>query len=135
MATFYRLNDNDYEGIYISPENCINYIEVFRPIDTDFLVQQVSERRCKGFYKYVDENKSFTLMTLDLMLDLAKQQHRPTIKEITTEPSIKYNETENMLNNYLVGYEEDTTGIKNYFITSFRELPAEVLFCRRNVLT
>ena len=74
-------------------------------------------------------------MTLDLMLDLAKLQHRPTIKEVTVEPSIKYNETENRLNDYLVGYEEDTTGIKTYFITSFRELPAGVLFCRRIALS
>ena len=134
MTTFYRLNDNDYEGNHISQNNCINYIETFRPIDTDFNIQQVNERRFKGFYRYVDENKSVTLMTLDLMLDLEKLQ-RSTIKEITVEPSIKYNETENRLNDYLVGYEEDTTGIKTYFITSFMELPAGVLFCRRNVLS
>ena len=139
MSTFYKTNHDDDEGIYIPPNNCINYIEVFRPLNTDFNFQREHERRGKGFYRYVDENKTITLMTLDLMFDLAKQQHnRNTLKEIkilSTSFEVKYNRNENVLNDYLVGYEEIGNGTKSYFVTKFSELPGGVLFCPRNVRT
>lgn len=138
MDNFYRTHFNDDQGLQLTQSQCMNFVEVYRPIDTDFTIQSQQERRKKGFYRFSDENKQSTLITLDLLFELISLQiNRNTFQEIKVScnsEEIKFNKSENVYNHYLVGYQQSNEGEKEFFVTRFDQLPENTKFCYRNIM-
>ena len=137
MENYYLTHFNDDEGIQLTPSQCMNLVEVYRPPDSNFRIQREQDRRKKGFYRYSDDNKHYTLITMDLLFDFISHQHnRETLKEIKAIwnlNEIKYNQRDNLYNNYLLGYYE-SDGIKEFFVTRFNMLPENTMFCYQNLI-
>ena len=138
MDNFYRTQFNDDQGLQLTHSQCINIVEVYRPIDSDFRIQSLQDRRKKGFYRYSDENKHSVLITLDLLFELiSKQINRNTFQEIKVSCNsevVSFNKSENLYNNYLVGYKQSNVGEKVLCITRFNQLPENIKFCYRNIM-
>ena len=137
MENYYPTHFNDDEGLQLTPSRCMNLVEVFRPPDSNFRIQSEQDRRKKGFYRYSDDNKHYTLITMDLLFDYISHQHnRESLKEIKAIwdlNEIKYNQRDNLHNNYLLGYYE-SDGIKEFFVTRFNMLPENTMFCYQNLI-
>tara|TARA_Y200000002_G_C22623927_1_gene639421 strand:+ start:53 stop:472 length:420 start_codon:yes stop_codon:yes gene_type:complete len=138
MSNYYRTYFDDDEGINLTTEQCMNIVDVFRPIDSDFVIQLVQDRRKKGFYRYSDENSTTTLVTLDLLFKIISLEHnKDTLKEIKiiyNQNEIKFNCRRNVYNDYLVGFRYSNDGMKDFFVTKFNLLPHNITFCYRNII-
>lgn len=136
--SYYRTNVNDDEGLFINTDDCINTILRFQPI-IQYNYQRPHQIRGKGFYKIVSENKTYYLVTLDTLFEMIYGEHnRSTLKEIKVSgknPNVHYvfNKKQTFQNDWLVGFEETTDGLKSYHTMSFREIPENVLYCYRNI--
>lgn len=138
MSNFYRTHFNEDEGISLPNSECMNLVEVYRPIDINFNIQSQQDRRKKGFYRICDENVTTTLITMDLLFDMVSNQYnRDTLSEIKinwNSNEIIFNKRQNVYNDYLVGYRLSNSGDKEYFVTNFNLLPENTQFCYRNVI-
>ena len=136
MENYYLTHFNDDEGLQLTPSYCMNLVEAHSPPDSHFRIQSEQDRRKKGFYRYSDDNKHYTLITMDLLFDCISHQHnRESLKEIKAIwdlNEIKYNQRDNLHNNYLLGYYE-SDGIKEFFVTRFNMLPENTLFSYQNL--
>ena len=136
--SYYKTNVNDDEGVFINMDDCINTILRFQPI-IQYNYQRQHEIRRKGFYKIVNENKTYYLVTLDTLFEMILGDHnKPTLKEIKVfginlNTYYVYNKKKNIQNDWLVGYEETNDGLKDYHTMSFRDIPENVLYCYRNI--
>ena len=138
MDNFYITHFNDGEGLHITQSQCMNIVEVYRPIDSNFTIQSQQDRRKKGFYRFSDENKQSTLITLDILFGLISRQiNRDTFQEIKVawnSEEIRFNKSENVYNQHLVGYQQSNEGEKEFFVTRFDQLPENTKFCYRNLI-
>ena len=136
--SYYRTNVNDEEGLFINMDDCINTILRYQSF-IQYNYQRQHQIRGKGFYKIVNENKTYYLVTLDTLFEMIYSEHnRPTLKEIKVfgkNPNVHYvyNKNQNIRNDWLVGFEETTVGVKSYHTMSFSEIPENVLYCYRNI--
>ena len=136
--SYYRTNFNDEEGQFINIDDCINTILRYQPF-IQYNYQRQHQIRVKGFYKIINENKTYYLVTLDTLFEMIYSGHnRSTLKEIKVfgknqNVHYVYNKNQNIRNDWLVGFEETTVGVKSYHTMSFSEIPENILYCYRNI--
>ena len=64
MTHFYKTQENE-EGVFISPKDCIHMIDCFQPI-IKYNIQLIHQIRHKGFYKYVSNEKTYYLVGFEI---------------------------------------------------------------------